>query len=1241
MSRRSLFPSLAALVAAVGLAAGPAQADDTVLFSTVVAPNVVLVADNSGSMNHVVWHPSFDPTQDPTTGPGSCAHWTNDVQYNVHPNHTGDFPNGGGDTFFSPGTYTICGNTRTIFHDPEVSANNDWTRWDGRYLNWYFSDAADDPIASAIVDTSNGSFSACLGGGTHTLYRRARVTAAQEILREVICQVNAVGEVRFGLAQFRRGGDPNGGYVVVPANDYLDSTGNPNVYTLNGTSQSHGQHLDDAIDDLTGEAWTPLSETLFQVYTYFQSRNGSDRPVGQDGSTVFPEYVYRPCHGCGGGGDYSGAGAPTVPDSPVQWACQKNFVVIITDGEPTRDDFDANGNNTDRGFNSFGSLVGDFNPDGETETGVLPSEGTAYLDDIARFMQQTDFRPDLPAHAGLEQVIDVYTVGFTTSPTANTILQKTADEGNGQFYFSTDPDKLAADLIAAISDIIQKSQAFTAATVPATRTSFGGKFYNSLFIPSRVDGYWEGHLRSWTINAAGEILDRNGVCALNDPVPGRCLSGSFKPVCGPTPSPGCVRPFWDAGEVVTASTPAGRNLTASKLVAGTPTRVPFDTANISAADLAVSAADIPSYTFTPHPVPTTAAELRDALVWNVRGCELGSTAGGCVKRPWMLGDIFHSNPVVIGPPSSFRNDPDFTAFSQDPNLVHRKRVIAAGANDGFLHVFDAGTWQAAATPPAYDAGTGQEIAGFAPWEARQNLKQLPLEKNGRTQYYVDGSPSVADVWLYPSPTAVPPRDGTGASRWRTVLVGGMRQGGHQFYALDMTDPANGCPAGADWSNDQNYPCYMWEFPREDAAASVKQYMGQTWSDPIITRIKVSVNGNNNGGAGFDRYVAIVTGGYDPTGDPNDHANYRADSTAGRGIFVIDLKTGQVLAEKKFDPSATANCATNPGDPTCDPSAVAYDPLDPERSMHFALAATPGVYDIDFDGYADVIYAPDLGGNVWKWVIKDLAEDTVNGTSTNLDQTGNWDFRLFFQAHEYDDPVSGNTYWKSFFFAPSATLKSGKLWLAFGSGERMNLKFPGIAGAAVDANGEELDNNRFYAMKDLDPLENLGTSPVLMEKGTARVGAAPASPNDLISVTADASCSDVSNARGYYFVAQEGEKFVTQSDIFFYFLFVASYTPTNTVDPCGSGGLSTLYAFRIYCGEGLFTDPVTGDPKRDLDMGAGMPTDPRITIGTDGGGGGNDPNRVIINKQDGSIVNIDAPPGFGAGIGQFYWRELSQ
>lgn len=332
--------------------------------------------------------------------------------------------------------------------------------------------------------------------------------------------------------------------------------------------------------------------------------------------------------------------------------------------------------------------------------------------------------------------------------------------------------------------------------------------------------------------------------------------------------------------------------------------------------------------------------------------------------------------------------------------------------------------------------------------------------------------------------------------------------------------------------------------------------------------------------------------------------------------MVDLKTGKLLGMKAFDATTTAG-------PFTDPTTVAYDPAHPERSMHYGLASTPGVYDLDFDGYADVVYVGDLGGNVWKWVIKPIGDDpaTVPGSTAQP----RWTFTRYFAAPSAVDGSTGTRYWKSIFFAPSATLKNGVLWLAFGTGERMNLKFMGVPG--VD------ENNRFYAVTDLDPLEN-AAPPV----------AATLTEASLLDLTASAgsACTDVSAYRGFYFKGVDGEKFVTQSDIFFYYVFAASYTPTVAVDPCSSGGNSTLYSFKVYCGEGLFDKDGDGVSESTVSLGSGMPTDPKVTISSGGGGGGSgpSPNRVIINKQDGELETEDAPPGFGDGIGQFYWRELS-
>lgn len=1171
---------LGAIALSAALAAAPARAqDDTDLFTVAVPPNVLLVVDNSGSMNHIVWHPDFDPS-----APTSCNYYSSDLFLS------------------STTTQTRCGTTRTYYVDPEVPAAGNQMRFDPRYLNWLHSLPNGDPRLTEIASTNNGTYSACLqaqGYTTYSRYRRARVTAAKDVLREVICNVNQAGAVRFGIAQFRMPGgsnDPNGGFVRVPINDY-DA---PN-YSLNGATRSHGRHLDAGIDSLEGITWTPLGETLFQIYTYFMSRTSSERPFGANGSTRFPAYRYRTTLDGNFGPPGSGS---QVPASPVQYACQKNFVIIITDGEPTKDDFDISnsGDDTATGFSDFGNLIGNYNPDGETEIngwacgGVASTEECAlYLDDIAKFMHERDFRPDLPG----TQTIDVYTVGFTTTEYANDLLSRTAAVGGGLFFASNNAEELAEAITSAVTDIVQKSQSFTAATVPATRTADGGNIYTSLFIP-RDEPYWEGHLKLFQITSQGDILDANGNCALMNPTPpGECKGGQVAP---------SAVPYWDAGEEIPA--PGSRRLYTSLPGVG---RVPFDTSlavsalgdpNDPSDDL--TAGEIPLY---PGSGATTVGELKNAIIQNVRGCEMGTGVGAtaCERRPWLLGDIFHSNPLVVGRPRSFINEASYRAFAAA--YAQRTNVIYAGSNAGFLHGFHAGEWQAKEVPPAYDRGTGRELFGFMPWPARQRAKFLPRDSGARDYYYVDGSPSAADVWFYPSATAT--TKAANGSEWRTVLTGGLRQGGRAYYALDVTDPSAA-----------SYPGYLWEFPAEDAPASLREAIGETWGQPIVTKVQVVIDG-----APYERWVAIVTGGYHPSGDPNDALNYDPDATTGRGIYILDVKTGEILGQKAFDPTAN----------------------DGREEMLYAMPSTPSVFDIDQDGYADVIYVGDLGGNVWKWVIKywdfgptnrNYLVDAVNTNGSVLQPDTR--FRRWFAAQadanaDLGVTVGGTTYYKSIFYSPAGAFAQNRLWLAFGTGERAQL-------TRQHSGSTTAENNRFYSVKDEDPFDRRPTPiPLLTEA-------------DLSDQTDDATCPNLASVKGYFFRVDDGEKFVTDTEIFAYWVITSTFTPSGSTDPCAAGGDASLYVFKLYCGQGFFFDsssglpdggpggsggiadpslPEYGDPaSRRLELGAGMPTDPRVTVSPDG-------TRVVITQQDGEIENVEGPPGVGSAPGQLYWREVTQ
>src|SRR5262249_24089099 len=125
--------------------ATPVRADDTDLFSTIVAPNVMLLVDNSGSMNEMVYHPAYNPNATPT-----CTYYDNDTIYSWSGNTS----------------ITHCGNTRTLYDDTSNALAN---RISGRYLNWLMSDAADpyykgtsNNDSDNLESTANGTRSDCL-----------------------------------------------------------------------------------------------------------------------------------------------------------------------------------------------------------------------------------------------------------------------------------------------------------------------------------------------------------------------------------------------------------------------------------------------------------------------------------------------------------------------------------------------------------------------------------------------------------------------------------------------------------------------------------------------------------------------------------------------------------------------------------------------------------------------------------------------------------------------------------------------------------------------------------------------------------------------------------------------------------------------------------------------------------------------------------------------------------------------
>jgi len=455
-----------------------------------------------------------------------------------------------------------------------------------------------------------------------------------------------------------------------------------------------------------------------------------------------------------------------------------------------------------------------------------------------------------------------------------------------------------------------------------------------------------------------------------------------------------------------------------------------------------------------------------------------------------LGDIFHGAPVLVGSPPPLFFDFGFQAFAQV--FRDRSAVAYVGANDGFLHAFHAGELELASsnnpienpfnleqeTLPFFNAGSGTELFGFAPPsflpDSRSangavspsgitpdfrfgDFKTYVVEENEQRSFF-DGSPLIADIFIdgyangIPQDASVCPDEAIITTpdgqidlcgrEWHTLLVSGYRNGGGLFTALDVTNIK--CPGGVNTdcstvgthiASGNEYPRHLWTLFDKD--------FGNTWSDATTGRVRM-LTADAAGPLTVDRWVIFVGGGLDPLDtDPRDGVDF------GDAFYAIDIATGKIIY--KF----------NPDDPI--PSSLTGSEPD-LAEMECDMAGKAGVFDLNADGYIDLVFAGDTCGRIWRFDVSlpivdngsALAQAGLRGDAdiTAPDWTGDIAFCatgapggdpiaalnkcLDPSTIAIDDPVTNNCERRPFFFAPTAVFDNlGNLHIIAVSGNRRN------------------------------------------------------------------------------------------------------------------------------------------------------------------------------------------------------------
>src|SRR5690606_7473040 len=151
----------------------------------------------------------------------------------------------------------------------------------------------------------------------------------------------------------------------------------------------------------------------------------------------------------GGEPHFSESGVGVVNEryrSPVERACQKNYIVYLTDGEPNRD---ADVPSLVGTLPGFANVVGG---------GCSGSGDGACFVELARYLHEADLNPSLPG----KQSVSTYTIGFTLDLP---LLSSAAAAGGGEYYTTDDTASLTQVLTNIVTSILETPASFTAPAV--------------------------------------------------------------------------------------------------------------------------------------------------------------------------------------------------------------------------------------------------------------------------------------------------------------------------------------------------------------------------------------------------------------------------------------------------------------------------------------------------------------------------------------------------------------------------------------------------------------------------------------------------------------------------------------------------------------------------------------------------------------------------------------------------------
>ncbi|MGQ0618548.1 MAG: pilus assembly protein [Panacagrimonas sp.] len=827
--RAGVAGTLALLVLGSGRAGAELSFPDVpLLISNSVPPNLVLMLDNSGSMNAIAPVAPYDPAAAQSACPAANLVPTNRqvelyvgnspsgepriaLSFVVEPGGESDTDQGGSPAELVDAVFAQGVGAGQLCFDPAAnirySARLDLSRnvatdivdgveyriprtyepasYSGHFLNWYFNPDNTDKT------WNSGELLKPLGDDALV---RTRAQIARTAAIELVGTLDQ--RLRVGLASYNSG---DGGTL------------NVGVAHL---SPTHRANLTAGLNALQFTGPTPLAETLSGIGRYLTQgydsggllslHPGQPNQSAQSVARVLPRTLRN---------------SERFSEPPIarETSCQQSFAALLTDGLP-------NGDRNEEG--NIGESLLDYDGDcsGANAANCLPSphydrkpgrryesQGSDYLDDIAQALFEIDLRPDFPNESlsGVQFKNNLVThmIGFADDDVVNDpLILDTAIKGGGRFFAARDAAELRTAFDSIVSEVLDRSGGFSAVALTTTILNESTRVFQSRF--NSVD--WSGDLSSLPVSTGS--------------VGGSCPLVPLGSVCAVE---------WSAAAQLDTLSPGSRVILTQRASNGAG--IPFRWANLDASQRALLDIHFNPVTRTGS-VDSRGEERLDYI----RGDRALESAGNFRVRGTLLGDIVNSDPVFVGTPSQAYPFPGYAAFRVA--RAARERMVYVGANDGMLHGFR--------------VSDGRELLAYVPNALFGRTDEPKLARLTANPYIhtwgVDGSPIVGDIQI---------GSAGAAADWRSYLVGALEYGGQGLFALDVTDPSS-------FSESNASDIVKWEFT--DANSGVEgRDLGRTFSEPFIVKMK-------NG-----RWAAIIGNGYN-----NTEADGNASSTGQAALFII-------------------------------------------------------------------------------------------------------------------------------------------------------------------------------------------------------------------------------------------------------------------------------------------------------------------------------------------------------------------